>query len=159
MHRHTALTPVSLRLFVVLRVLLHVKELPHRPKPTVGDDVTWFLRVRPSPAEFGPLVRHATYDPAPGGVETTGFPVRIQLANWAVTGPADDRRPVPGSLELRDVHRPPKNLRNGRDRRDTHLLVDLAVRRSRVENTLSAPPAAGPRAESTTSAPCGERPR
>ncbi|MEZ0165924.1 hypothetical protein AB2L27_14285 [Kineococcus sp. LSe6-4] len=130
MHRHTALTPVSLRLFVVLRVLLHVKELPHHPKPTVGDDVTWFLRIRPSPAEFGPSVRHATVGPVAGGVETTGFPVRIQLVNWALTGPADDRRPVPGSLELRDVHRPPQKFLGGRDRRDTHLLVDLAVRRT-----------------------------
>jgi hypothetical protein len=129
-HRHTALTPVSLRLFVVLRVLLHVKELPHHAKPTVGDDVTWFLRVRPSPAEFGLVVRHATFGPVPGGVETTGFPLRIRMVNWALTGPADDRRPVPGSLELRDVHRPPKKLSAGRDRRDTHLLVDLAVRRT-----------------------------
>jgi hypothetical protein len=129
-HRHTPLTPVSLRVFLVLRVLLHLRELPHRTRPSVGDDVTWFLRSRPVPAELGTGIRHAACDPAPGAWSTTGFPVRIQVVNWAVSGPADDRRPVAGTVELRDVHRPPRTFLVARDRRDTHLLVDLAVRRT-----------------------------
>ncbi|PRY16746.1 hypothetical protein CLV37_103177 [Kineococcus rhizosphaerae] len=130
LHHHTALTPVSLRLFVVLPVLLHVKEFHHRHRPCVGDDVTWFLRSRPVPAELGTGVRHGTLDPVPGAVPTTGFPVRVRVVNWALSGPSDDRRPVPGSADLRDVHRPPKRFLAGRDRRDTHVLVDLAVRRT-----------------------------
>ncbi|WP_432514468.1 hypothetical protein [Kineococcus sp. SYSU DK001] len=130
MHRHTELTPVSLRSFLLLTVLVPLRELPHRVRPAVGEDVTWFLRDGPVPAELGPDVRRATVEPSPGAVPATGFPVRVRVVDRATTGPADDRRPVEGSAGLRDVHRAPKRFRTGPDRRDTHLLVDLAVRRA-----------------------------
>jgi hypothetical protein len=133
LHHHTPLTPVSLRLFLVLPVLLHVRELTRgRPRPAVGEDLTWFLRDRPddgTPRPPGAGTLHASYDPVGSAPPTQGFPVRVRLVSWAVRGPADDRRPVPGTAELRDVHRPSKLLA-GRDRRDTHVLVDLAVRRT-----------------------------
>ena len=133
MHRHTPLTPVSLRLFQIVPVVLHVRELTRgRPRPTVGDDITFFLAQRPDdrtpwPSGFDRV--HATYDPRGATPPTTGFPVRVRVVNWALRGPADDRHPVGGTEELRDVHRPPGRLLAGRDRRDVHVLVDLAVRR------------------------------
>ncbi|MFD0485606.1 hypothetical protein ACFQ46_23690 [Kineococcus sp. GCM10028916] len=140
MHRHTPLTPVSLCLFQLVPVVLHVRELAGgRPRPTVGDDITWFLTHRPDdrvPWPPGSTRLHASYEPRGSTSATTGFPVRVQVVNWAVRGPADDRRPVGGTEELRDVHRPGKLLA-GRDRRDVHVLVDLAVRRASAADAVA----------------------
>jgi hypothetical protein len=123
LHRHTPLTPVSLRSYVVLPVLLEVAEIAERQRPKLGDDLTFFLRPpsgRP-PTLVPPGARVALVHPARGAVETTGFPLRLQLRTEIGDGP-----------RLFDVGKLPKKFATSRRRRDTHVLVDLAVRRPTV---------------------------
>lgn len=155
-HHHTPLTPVSLRLFRIVPVVLPLRELTRgRPRPTVGDDITWFLREHrddrvPWPSGFDRL--RASCEPHGATPPTTGFPTRVQIVSWAVRGPADDRRPVGGTAELRDVHRPPGTPLSGGDRRDVHVLVDLAVRRSAAAPRAGGGSSAGAAASSAPDA-------
>lgn len=118
-HRHTPLTPVSLQFFLVLTAAIPVRELSGRPRPRLGDDLVWFLRPPVPSPESGTEVRPATHLPTPGSAEVTGFPLRLRVLS----------RTAADVVELHEVDRLPKKFSTSRHRRDTHVLVDLAVRR------------------------------
>jgi len=115
------LTPVSLQFFVVVSVVVDVAEFAQRSRPRLGDDLTLF--VRPPGGRVPPLVpghvRHASVHPTRGAHATTGFPLSLRLLTE-----------LGGEPRLLEVEKLPKRFAASRHRRNTHVVVELAVRRT-----------------------------